>query len=268
MKIKNNMIGLMMAFGATITPFMVKANTETKPIAKTVEVSKAEKASKLKKAIELGLPKEELLKYIDFPEWMPVTKDGKFDEKQAGKMFDDAGMNTLKNQTAFLDYKTAVEKGANSDAEFQKFAKQITGGNPEQMQALNKIKDMLKKTQEAHDDIAENMLATTYLILALSLGLTGVTTAAQRALREGQGIGTQGIGAIVGIVPVITSVFLGMASANVNTLEDAYNSTFKQVYNVHVNQEIQKAANPKVVQMDMQQTKQFIETAKQNTSRR
>ena len=60
-----------------------------------------------------SLAKEELLKYIDFPEWMPVTKDGKFDEKQAEKMFDDAGMNTLKNQTAFLDYKTAVEKGAN-----------------------------------------------------------------------------------------------------------------------------------------------------------
>lgn len=263
MKIKNNMIGLMMAFGATITPFMVKANTETKPIAKTVEVSKAEKASKLKKAIEQGLPKEELLKYIDFPEWMPVTKDGKFDEKQAAKMFDDAGMNTLKNQKAFLDYKTAVEKGANSDVEFQKFAKQITGGNPEQMQALNKIKDMLKKTQEAHDDIAEYLLAATYFILALSLGLAGVSTGTRLALKEGQGIGA--------IVPVVTSVFLGivgMACANVNTLEDAYTSTFKQVYNVHVNQEIQKAANPKVVQMDMQQTKQFIETAKQNTSRR
>ena len=263
MKIKNNMIGLMMAFGATITPFMVKANTETKPIAKTVEVSKAEKASKLKKAIELGLPKEELLKYIDFPEWMPVTKDGKFDEKQAGKMFNDAGMNTLKNQAAFLDYKTAVEKGANSDVEFQKFAKQITGGNPEQMQALNKIKDMLKKTQETHDDIAETLLAATYFMLALSLGLGGVSTGTRLALKEGQGIGVT-----VGILPVVASLALGMAGANVNTLNDAYNSTFKQVYNVHVNQEIQKAATPKVVQMDMQQTKQFIETAKQNTSRR
>jgi hypothetical protein len=106
------------------------------------------------------------------------------------------------------------------------------------------------------------------LIIALSLGLSGVSTGAQLALKEGQGIGVKGIGAIVGSVPVVTSVFLGMAGANVNTLEDAYNSTFKQVYNVHVNQEIQKAANPKVVQMDMQQTKQFIETAKQNTSRR
>ena len=32
--------------------------------------------------------------------------------------------------------------------------------------------------------------------------------------------------------------------------------------NTYANQEIQKAANPKVVQMDMQQAKQFIELTK------
>ena len=260
MKLKKTLVGVALAAGAVAAPFAGKANTETNAAPKAVELSKAEKATKLKEAIHLGLPREELLKYVDFPEWIPVTPDGKYDSNKASDMWFAAGLDLTINQKAFINYMTAVEKGANPDIEFQKFAKQITGGDQEKMDAINKIKDTLQETQNRTD---------------------------KEDMKEGLGVGWLGIGALVCtlfmavsdkfrdkgadtlakfsiVVGAVIASTTGMLSVTGGSLYQSYQKVSEQLYNAYANQEIQKAANPKIVQMDMSQAKQFIEWAKQN----
>ena len=260
MRIKNKVVGMALALGAAVAPLAVKANTETNATPKAVELSKAEKATKLKEAIHLELPREELLKYVDFPEWMPVTPDGQYDKNKADKMFYAAGLGMSENQKAFQDYMFAVEKGANPDIEFQKFAKQITGGDAEKMAALNKIKDALQKTQESTEgkemtNNFTNLCLAAYLVLACSAFYFG-----QKISDDGyKNIGTilKGVGFTVGLVA-------GILTNERPDLRNFYQDMGKQLHKIYANQEIQKAANPKVVQMDMQQAKQFVDWAKQN----
>ena len=260
MRIKNKVVGMALALGAAVAPLAVKANTETNATPKAVELSKAEKATKLKEAIHLGLPREELLKYVDFPEWIPVTPDGKYDLGKANEMFNAAGLNKSENQKAFQDYMFAVEKGANPDIEFQKFAKQITGGDTEKMAAVNQIKDALQKTQESTEgkemtNNFTNLCLAAYLAVIVSCAFIGTKM-------EKDGFKT--LGSIMKALGIVAGVITGIAISGRPDLRNFYQDTGKQLHKIYANQEIQKAANPKIVQMDMQQAKQFIEMAKQN----
>jgi len=260
MKFKKTLIGVALAAGAVAAPFAGKANTETNAAPKAVELSKAEKATKLKEAIHLGLPREELLKYVDFPEWMPVTSDGKYDSDKASKMFNAAGLDVPINQRAFKDYMTAVEKGANPDIEFQKFAKQITGGDQEKMDALNKIKDTLQETQNRTDKKdTEKGFGLGWLGLGLLMATLSMGASDKLRDQDADGLAKLTIG-----LGISAATITGMLSLTGGSLYQSYQKVSEQLYNAYANQEIQKAANPKIVQMDMSQAKQFIEWAKQN----
>ena len=261
MGIKNKMVGIALALGAAVAPLAVKANTETNATPKAVELSRAEKATKLKEAIKSGASRDELLKYVDFPKWMPVTQDGQYDKDKADKMYRDAGLDDSKNQQAFIDYMAVVEKGANPDIEFQKFVKQITGGNAEQMAALNQIKDVLQKTQEGASSNNVDSGGKVMLLMLMFAGL-GITGARLGTLIASKDEKMEPIGAIVAMITVAGVLISGVETGRVRTIADAYDRTSEQLYNAYANQEIQKAANPKVVQMDMQQAKQFIELTK------
>ena len=72
--------------GVVATP--VKAQTaETVPekaaVTATTESADTQKKKQFEAAVRAGAPKEEIAKYMDFPGFIPVTKDGKFDEKKA-----------------------------------------------------------------------------------------------------------------------------------------------------------------------------------------
>lgn len=132
---------------AAITiPLMNKADTKTNIVPQTIEPSKDEKSIKLKEVIYKGisqnkplnqLPKNELAKYIDFPQWIPVTKDGQYDMDKADEMFDAAGLNKPEVKQAFEEYKKSLEKGTEQDVALQKFAEQISGGDQEKIKQLN-----------------------------------------------------------------------------------------------------------------------------------
>ena len=261
MTIKSKVAGLALALGAAIAPLATKATTETNAAPKTVELSKAEKAQKLKEAIHLGLPREELLKYVDFPEWIPTTEDGKFDSEKSRKMFADAGLVDSENEKAFLDYAGAVEKGENADIAFQKFAKKITNGDTEKMAALNKIKDTLQETQKrtSKEDMTSNFGVGSLMLTLLTVSI--FTTLGQKCMRKD----LSGLSSFLFSGGAAIAGCMGITFALDGGLYKSYNRVSEEIYNTYANQEIQKAAAPeasKVVQMDMQQAKQFIEMAK------
>ena len=262
MKFKKTLIGMALAAGAVVAPFTGKANTETNAAPKTVELSKAEKAQKLKEAIKSGASRDELLKYVDFPEWMPVTKDGKYDSEKAKDMYKASGMDESKNKQAFIDYVGAVEKGGNPDIEFQKFAKQVTNGDPEKIDALNKVKDAFQKAQERTEgkDLESHF---NFLFVGLTLALAfGANCVGSKMIEDAPFLGI--------ITKICAYAIAGAGGMGAKTSPDLcklYQDTVRQAYTIYANQEIQKAASPeasKVVQMDMQQAKQFIEMAKKN----
>ena len=260
MKIKNKVAGFALALGAAVAPMASKATTETNAAPKSVEIAKAEKAQKLKEAIHLGLPREELLKHVDFPEWIPTTEDGNFDVEKANKMFNDAGLNKAENEKAFLDYVAAVEKGENADIAFQKFAKKITNGDTEKMAALNKIKDTLQETQRrtSKEDMTSNFGVGSLMLTILTVSI--FTTLGQKCMKKD----LSGLSSILFSGGAAIAGAMGITFALDGSLYKSYNRVTREIYNTYATQEIQKAANPKIVQMDMQQAKQFIEMAKQN----
>ena len=260
MKIKNKVIGISLALGAAFAPLAVKANTETNAAPKAVEITTAEKTQKLKEAIHLGLPREELLKYVDFPEWMPVTKDGKYDSDKAREMFKNAGLDESENQQAFINYVDAVEKGENADIAFQKLAKQITNGDAEKMAALNKIKNALQETQKRtpKEAMESNFGWTWFTVGVLAAALAMFMS---DKLRD---VDAKGLSKVSTMLGVMATLFTGLGIANDGSIYKPYSNVSKQIYNAYVNQEIQKAANPEIVKMDAKQTRQFIELAKQN----
>ena len=60
------------------------------------------------------MPKEEIAKYINFPEFIHVTKDGEFDEKGAGKFFD----KTAKDDKQFLNECELIKTKAYYDGSY------------------------------------------------------------------------------------------------------------------------------------------------------
>ena len=91
MGIKKVIAGMSMAVGAAVAPMATKANTETNEARETVRLSDAEKSimrqeqlqavirTAINAGADLSIIREEAVKYIDFPSFIPVTRDGQFD---------------------------------------------------------------------------------------------------------------------------------------------------------------------------------------------
>jgi len=87
--VKATIVTALLSVAAAIAPLKgqsVTAEPTTKDVVTTTEFDKAAwRHQKFEKAVRQGASKEEIAKYIDFPEFIPVTKDGQFDRDKAEK---------------------------------------------------------------------------------------------------------------------------------------------------------------------------------------
>ena len=143
-----------------------KIPTEPDPI--TASAVTNIRQQKLVAAVRAGLPAEEIAQYVDFPDFIPATKDGKFDVKRADKLSKKLKpyMKTLSEkgdkitlEEAYEVYKQSMQEDAVSFDEFKKVSTSFTD------QIAQKKKD--DKTVQ-------------YLGLTMGLFLTGLVLAGSK----------------------------------------------------------------------------------------
>ncbi len=288
MKFKNTVIGLVCALGAMTAPLSTKAGIETNAAPQTVELSKDKKNTKLKEIIFKGLsqnkrlnelPENELVKYIDFPQWMPVTKDGQFDENKANKMFDAAGLNAPQIQQAFKEYKNSLKKGTEPNIAFQKFAEQVAGNDQEKAVQLKQLAKTLENMPTVTEEKGTRaVMAVGLLALGAIFATGGVLLMKENIKDESKrcdygwnsqpSLGSE-ISTLIAMGLVVTGLATGALggitgyTATKLDLRDVYQTTSKDLYRAHINHEVQKAVQPETVQKGTKQTKQMIEATKQ-----
>jgi len=142
-KARKSVVAGALAVAAMVAPIKgqsQEAKSETEP-AKTVEVSKAKRQQMLEDAIKSGASKEEIAKYIDFPEFIPVTEDGQLDMAKADEY-----------AKALAPYvKTLAEKGDNISAvEAYKAFKEATGKKNISFEEFEKVRELAENAAEHH----------------------------------------------------------------------------------------------------------------------
>jgi len=90
---------------AAVTAPVKGQSAETEPTAKDAITAVASKDAMRQKmfesAVRANLPREEIAKYVDFPEFMPVNKNGQLDEKQVQKLLHDPVTNHIDSVKKF-----------------------------------------------------------------------------------------------------------------------------------------------------------------------
>jgi len=86
--VKTTVLTALLAAGAVFTP-LKSSSSEVSPTnttyLSTTPTNAALRKQMFEKAVRSDAPWEEIVKYIDFPEFIPATKDGRFDKEKADK---------------------------------------------------------------------------------------------------------------------------------------------------------------------------------------
>ena len=132
------MAGLAVAgVAAPIKAQTAEAMPEKATVTATAKHTDTQKKKQFEAAVRAGAPKEEIVKYMDFPGFMPVTKDGQFDEKKAS--------DWAEKLAPYM--KVLAEKGKTmSAADAYKAFKETTG---QKDVSLEDFEQVCKLTQEA-----------------------------------------------------------------------------------------------------------------------
>ena len=231
-------LGVGAALGTTGCAQGEKAVEQPKKIEVTQEVKDA-KAAALKADITLGASREDMVKHIVFPDWLPVTEDGQFDSEKAGDMFNQAGLNNRDAEVAFKEYMAAAQKGGDCEEAFEKFAEQITGGDQGKKEVLYQVKDVLQTAQESNPS---KDLVTQRGRHWLLLGLVTLAALANASAGIADKNEHPEIGFIAHYVGLLSAVSAGALFVRMETAKDVYFETYRQMYNTYVSQEIKAAA--------------------------
>ena len=161
---------------AAVIPSAKGQTVEGKATTNDVAVATASNESTKRKemfesAVRTGAPREEIVKYIDFPEFIPVTKDGQFDKAKAEEW-----------GKALMPYmKTLAEKGDKiTTAEAYKAFKDATGQKNvslEDFEQVCKVVDQIATYQKYKKFNIHATSAITLFVAALVLA-GGVATLA------------------------------------------------------------------------------------------
>ena len=86
--VKTTVLTALLTAGAIFTP-LKSSSAEVSPTNTTLSsvtpTNTTLRKQMLEKAVRSGAPREEIVKYMDFPGFIPVTKDGQFDKEKADK---------------------------------------------------------------------------------------------------------------------------------------------------------------------------------------
>ena len=172
----------MAAVAAPIKGQSAEATAEKEP-SRTVEVSKAQKARQqlLEAAVRANLPKEEIAKYVDFPEFMPVNKNGQLDQKQVDTLLSDMVTNHLTAVKKFYNNiypVNAQDPKKQFDGALATFITDISGDKKETPELLKKISettdsrwlDMKRKVAKKHTNEEKSNIPFVMIGLGAVLG--------------------------------------------------------------------------------------------------
>ena len=124
---------------AAVIPSVKGQTTEEETASDTATIVANETAKRkemFESAVRAGAPREEIAKYIDFPEFIPVTKDGQFDKAKAAEWG--------KILTPYM--KTLAEKGDKiTTAEAYKAFKDATGQKNVSLEDFERVRKMAEK---------------------------------------------------------------------------------------------------------------------------
>jgi len=259
-----------LSLAAAAAPIKGQAK-ESEPAAKDtiMAMAPAEVAKKkmFEDAVRRGAPKEEIAKYVDFPEFIPVTKDGQFDSKKAAEY--------AKVLAPYI--KTLAEKGETTTVtEVYEVFKETTGQKNVSLEDFRRICKATEETTEcccAKSGISGKI---GYPIVALVAGMIALSfaygsgMAAKQGINEikkgyvGDGYGLNKVAAAV--VSAMIAIPFGYVSVagGISTLH-AWKTVNKQVreayartYDSYLNQSIQ-AQQKQFTILDMKQAKQLIQ---------
>ena len=157
----NKAIITLLAASAMLTAAPEAHETKTEPKKDSVlqvTDTKAQKQQMFKAAVKADLSYKEIAKYMDFPEFIHVTKDGGFDEVAAGDFFDAI---VKENKKVFLNILGPNIQSNDIYNLFDKyaFAEILAKNNPETKQLLQNTKDTFTLTNEENniEDIKETL---------------------------------------------------------------------------------------------------------------
>lgn len=159
-KAKKSIVAGALAVAAMVVPIKgqsQEASQEKEPT-KPVEALKApkERQQMLEQAIKSGASNEEIAKYIDFPEFIPVTKEGQFDAEKASEY--------AKALTPYV--KALAEKADTINAtEAYKIFKETTGQKNISFEEFEKVKELAENAVEHHNN--RGLEGTTCMLLGL-----------------------------------------------------------------------------------------------------
>ena len=148
---------------ATPAKGQTKESVPTEKDAVTAVASQdAIRQEQFEKAVRSGAPREEIAKHIDFPEFIPVTKNGQFDNKKASEW--------AKKLAPYM--KTLAEKGDKiTTAEAYKAFKDATGQENISLEDFERVRKMAEEAVNKQKYKIPGLAVDAIFILVL----TGVT---------------------------------------------------------------------------------------------
>jgi len=271
-KVKKAAVMAWLAIAGVVAP--VKAQTaevvpEKAAVTAAVEHTDAKKKKQFEAAVRAGAPKEEIAKYIDFPGFIPVTKDGQFDKEKASAW--------AEKLAPYM--KVLAEKGKTmSAADAYKAFKETTGQKDVSLEDFERVCKVAQAAATEYDKRWPKRVAgpiAALILVGLALGAGNLTFKAGRSGIEdikGKCFGANNdLGDIVGftfIAGVTALASIGAfrvgettASAMLTTPEREIRGAYSRMYDTYVDKTID-AQKKQFQQLEWDQVKQALSPQK------
>ena len=199
--------------------------------------------------------KREAAKYMDFPSFIPVTKDGQFNESKCQQLIKDFDLK--KNFPHVKKYVESLESGVSPEKAYKRLAHEVANGDKEKEAQLAEMADSLAKVAKAKSRTTPaGLYAFAGLLLYMGLCFT-----------KGDSVGCYGEDtASCGYVSIIAGAaiiagglcFSKMADAEcLESMEKALPEAYQASYNAYVERTItQEKAT--ILKMDEKQAAEMV----------
>jgi len=285
--VKTTVLTALLAAGAALTPLKGQSETTVPLTNDTVTAIVPKDATKRKQLFEMAvrgnLPTEEIIKYIDFPDFIPVDKNGQLDEKKVAECV--KALNIQKNLPYFQDYCREVwlgyvKKGGEYIIDTNRYTQTMAVALPKLLDKLTTdlptqkkqeiqkyFKPLGKELKNISGQIPlytrSQVLGVSDLLLAM-FGTVGVIMLSCGAFKrlKGDAITVSAMAGLlaVALLPasIIPRIDNALKGGNSGYVEKCLKDTFSKKYNTYVSETI-KAEKDRQVLLARQQLNQQIQ---------
>ena len=241
------------AVGAAVLATPVKGKTAEQPQPPMEEITKEQKQKLLEQALRSGAPMEEVLKHMDFPDFLPTTKDGQFNKAKAKEY--------AKALAPYIE--VLAEKGeSTSTVEAYETFKKTTGQENVSLQDFEKVVEIAKQAKKLHKEYHKYDATGVFVIAGLLLvgvGLLGGTTEGHTD-SDSIGCGCLALLLAAGASAItLTEIATGKGSP-----ENMVYRSYCSMYNTYVNETV-KDQKEKIHVVELNDIQQRFNQHKQST---